>query len=138
MGHNELKRLTPDEYMIQQSQEVIDFTVNGECSGCGGCCSNRIPLSDDELRSLRRLVKKKKLKPISHVKRNIFDKGPIIDMMCPFLDENFRCTIYEFRPKMCEVFKCNKTTSQLLGEFLQNSKLDVKYKPRMLREELFK
>ena len=30
------------------------------------------------------------------------------DFTCPFLNLNKRCTIYEVRPLICKLFKCNR------------------------------
>ena len=47
-------------------QENIDFTCKGKCSKCGACCSNLLPLTKAEIRHLREIVKKRKLKPLSY------------------------------------------------------------------------
>lgn len=33
------------EIMDEMESGVYDFTVDGECSGCGACCSNFLPIS---------------------------------------------------------------------------------------------
>ena len=90
---------------------VCDFTKDGQCIGCGQCCSNYLPLSHGEIKDIARLVKKRKLKPCSH------SYAPLVvpvgwDLTCPFLDDSkpngHKCIIYEHRPLICRDFVCNK------------------------------
>lgn len=84
-------------------QESIDFTCKGKCSKCGECCSNLLPLTNAEIRHLREIVKKRKLKPHYHILYNAK-----YDMTCPFLNDQNKCSIYEDRPYICKIFKCDK------------------------------
>lgn len=59
-------------------QENIDFTCKGKCSKCGACCSNLLPLTNAEIRHLREIVKKRKLKPHYRILYNAK-----YDMTCP-------------------------------------------------------
>lgn len=102
---------------------------NGSCSKCGGCCSNILPLTDNEKKRIKRIIKKKKLKPSYHLPLNGFD------MTCPLLDSDNKCRIYKDRPIICKVFRCDKTTEQGAVEFYKN--LVSKAKPVIMRE-LFK
>lgn len=83
---------------------IEDFTVNGNCSNCGGCCSSLLPLSDSEIKDIQKYVNK------HHIKSS---KEPVIsqvdlDFRCPFRDdENRKCTIYPVRPRICRMFICN-------------------------------
>lgn len=94
---------------------VTDYTENGKCSRCGACCSVFLPLSEKEIRDIRSHMGKNNIeKPVSHKKPE--DKGTVIDMLCPFLasdeNENASCTIYEKRPAVCRVFRCDKTAEE--------------------------
>ena len=110
--------------------ELIDLTCNGECTKCGECCSNILPLTDQEVTRLKKLVKKRHIKP--HTKVNNVTAEPCIDLICPFLDEKNRCSIYEDRPYICRIFMCNKyPTSQEYGPLAGS-------KPVLVREEIFK
>ncbi len=102
---------------------------NGSCSKCGGCCSNILPLTDDEKKRIKHIIKKKKLKPSYHIPFN----G--LDMTCPLLDSDNKCRIYKDRPTICRVFRCDKTTEQGAVEFDKN--LVSKAKLVIIRE-LFK
>ena len=52
---------------------------NGSCSKCGGCCSNILPLTDNEKNKIKKIIKKRKLKPSYHIPLNGFD------MTCPMI-----------------------------------------------------
>ena len=112
--------------------KVTDFTINGECSCCGECCSNLLPLSEHEIKRIHKYIEKK------HIKGAVrkFPTADIsVDMRCPFRNDEKRiCEIYKIRPLICKVFKCDKRPNadegRLLGE-----------EPKMLvnmREEFFR
>lgn len=86
-----------------------DCTVNGKCSGCGDCCSNRLPLSQKEINQIKIYIKKHN---IVEQKHGIFVLSrATIDMTCPFMDstaKDHKCTIYPVRPQICREYMCNK------------------------------
>lgn len=81
---------------------TYDFTKNGKCSKCGNCCTALLPLQESEVTRLKKLIKDRHLKP---------HKQPIvvqaIDLTCPFLSDDNLCQIYDERPLICKIFKCN-------------------------------
>lgn len=83
----------------------IDFTKDGKCSGCGNCCSDLLPMTDQEIEVIRKYIADNDIKEQKHfpvVARNY------MDMTCPFRDEkNKLCTIYEVRPTICKAFLCS-------------------------------
>lgn len=86
----------------------MDLTNNGKCSRCGQCCSNFLPLTKDEIVHLRQLAKKEDT--IAQIK--YIPDGRVM-MLCPFLianneTETTRCSIYNDRPSVCRLYKCNK------------------------------
>ena len=85
---------------------IHDFTENGDCSNCGNCCNNMLPMSKKEIDRINKYIKKNNIKE----NRNLTPFAvPPIDMTCPFRDSiNKICTIYEVRPKICRVFICNQ------------------------------
>lgn len=105
-----------------------NFTCNGTCSKCGACCSNILPLTKKEVSNLKRIIKKRNLKPHIHAVLNAS-----YDMTCPFLNDKHECRIYNDRPYICRLYKCDKEevtwqeTKQLLDAEVVN-----------LREEVFK
>lgn len=93
--------------------EIQDFTKNGKCSGCGQCCSNFLPMTEKEIKRIRRYVRENHIKPQN---LPLVFSGPVIDMSCPFMRKDVscdRCTIYPVKPKICSQFICNDPTSQL-------------------------
>ena len=55
--------------VIRQEMEdgVYDFTKDGQCSGCGSCCSRFLPVSGKEVKAIRRYVRKKKIQEQRHL-----------------------------------------------------------------------
>ena len=96
---------------------VYNFTNNGECSCCGQCCSNVLPMTKEEIDTIRKYIKKKHIKQQYHI---CIPENVDLDLTCPFLDNSkkLKCTIYEVRPKVCRDFICDK-------EKMKN--VDVKY-----------
>lgn len=86
---------------------VYDFTENGECVGCGKCCSNLLPMTKGEVAKIHDYIKKNGIKKQRHL---IPLANSAIDMTCPFLDNSKskdKCVIYEARPAVCREFICN-------------------------------
>ena len=89
------------------TNNIKDFTHGGECSGCGNCCSNFLPLMDSEISRIRRYVKKHNIKPHRIVAPTA---EFLIDATCPFLDKtksDNKCKIYHIRPYICKCFCCS-------------------------------
>lgn len=89
------------------SAEQCDFTINGNCIQCGECCGRFLPVSEMEIRSIKRYVKKHNIKPCKH---DALSAVPAFDLNCPFLDTNKskeKCRIYEARPLICKLYKCD-------------------------------
>ena len=85
---------------------IYNFTKGGKCSGCGGCCSNLLPMSQKEVDVIHRYIKKHHIKECKHL---LPVATPALDMTCPFRDNDKKiCTIYEVRPDICKKFICDK------------------------------
>ena len=83
-----------------------DYTVDGKCSNCGNCCSNFLPLSAKEIKTIKRYIEKKGIKENIH---RYPTADPMIDWTCPFRsDLDKKCLIYEVRPAICRDFQCDK------------------------------
>lgn len=100
------------EQMLKEfSDGTYDFTDNGKCIQCGSCCSNILVMTNKEIETIRRYIKKHHIKE-HHIKehKHILSLAePTIDMTCPFLDDSKsceKCTIYEVRPRICRDFIC--------------------------------
>lgn len=85
----------------------IDFTKNGECSNCGQCCSNFLPMPSSEVKRIKRYIEKNRIVE----QKTLFPTSDItIDMTCPFRSEKSRsCLIYDVRPTICRMFQCNQS-----------------------------
>ena len=117
------------ESIFDASQEVIDFTVDGECSNCGACCSNYLPISAEEIKTIKAYIREHGITPAV----NGVPLNAKINMTCPFMDgsKELKCKIYPVRPKICRFFACNKTPN--FEEILQMADLV----PVKMRETFF-
>lgn len=87
---------------------VQDHTCGGKCSGCGECCGNFLPMSNDEVLAIHRYLKRH---PVKEQRHNAM-MG--VDATCPFRDEKARkCLIYSIRPGICRSFMCNYALDDL-------------------------
>lgn len=108
---------------------ITDFTIDGQCTSCGACCSGVLPLSRMEIARIKHYLTRY---PVKEQRRN----GLVgVDMTCPFRDERERkCLIYPVRPDICAEFMCNYTP-----EDIKRAKMDF-HKERaavFMREEFF-
>lgn len=115
--------------MSKQTVFVTDYTCNGECSNCGKCCSDFLPLSEKEVTTIKEYIKRHGIKEQRHHGRT----G--VDLTCPFRDElTKKCLIYEVRPAVSRAFICN----QSLPEMERNKKkFHTINKPVFMRSEFF-
>lgn len=101
-----MKSGTLENMLKEFSDGTYDLTDNGKCTGCGSCCSNFLPMTENEVSAIRRYIKKHNLKERKHF---IPSATPTVDMTCPFLDDNKscdKCLIYDVRPRVCRDFIC--------------------------------
>lgn len=111
---------------------VYDFTEDGECSQCGACCGRYLPISEKELKKIKRYVKKHHIKPQKHIPPTV---EPTFDLTCPFRDDNNRiCIIYSLRPQICRSFKCDKPKN---GIWATKREFHAKYRVVDMRKEIF-
>ena len=109
--------------------KITDYTKCGKCSQCGECGSGLLPVTDYEIKLIKKYIKKHKVKEITC---NFPLTGEITDMTCPFRDNTKKkCNIYDVRPKICRIFLCNKPINHKL---LATNMRDLKrYKPFEMR-----
>lgn len=108
-------------------RKVTDFTVNGKCIRCGQCCSDILHLSDQEIEKIDNYIKDRNIKPNKY-------RG-ILDTLCPFRNDTLKiCMIYEVRPTICKVFKCDQSPNEIEKnkELFNSKKL-----PRSMRAVFF-
>lgn len=82
-----------------------DFTKNGQCSRCGGCCASLLPVTDAELTAMKAAADAIGFTPeipgVNHT---------TVYLRCPFLDtEHDSCVIYDARPQICKSFLCSRS-----------------------------
>lgn len=111
---------------------VYDFTVDSQCSGCGQCCSNFLPVSDKEIRQIKRYIDKHKIKEQRHF---VPSAGEYVDLTCPFRDNTgHRCVIYEVRPAICRDFQCDKPKKGIMAN---RAMYEGKYRGINVRETFY-
>lgn len=86
-----------------------NYTINGECSKCGQCCSTLLPLKRSEVEKLKKIIRTRNLKP--HCQPRVLSAEPMFDLTCPFLTDEHECSIYDDRPYICRIFKCDSKPS---------------------------
>lgn len=109
--------------------KITNFTCNGKCSGCGQCCGDILHLSKPEIKQIDKYLKQHKIEATPRCTMVTYDNT------CPFRDnKEKKCKIYEVRPQICRVYKCDKTPE----EAYKNRELTNKGKlPRSMRNLFF-
>lgn len=121
------------EQVIKDMQNgVFDYTKDGECSNCGACCSDYLPISESEVRNIRKYVSKHECKEHKHIPPTV---QPSVDLTCPFRNDTERkCDIYPVRPAICHDFRCDKPKKQMLAD---KNMYHGKYNVVCMRETFF-
>lgn len=102
---------TIEQMLSDMKSGVYDFTKNGECSNCGACCSDWLPVSESEVNAIRKYVTKHGIKERRHTPPTV---QPVMDLTCPFRNELKRkCDIYPVRPAICRDFRCDKPKKEI-------------------------
>lgn len=108
--------------------KITNFTCNGKCSNCGQCCGDILHLSKQEIKRIDKYLKTHKIDPTPRCV--LFD----YDNTCPFRDNvNKKCKIYEVRPDICRVYKCDKTPE----DAVRNRELTNKNKYPISMRQIF-
>lgn len=124
-----MKNGSIEEMIREFSDGTYDLTCNGECTQCGNCCSNILPMTKNEIDAIRRYIAKKHIKEQKH---SYPFSQESIDMTCPFLDNSKpkeKCAIYAVRPRICRDFICcpsRRKPMEDLGYKLQCKIIDVR------------
>lgn len=94
--------------MENSTINIKNHTDHGICSNCGECCSDWLPLSSKDIRRIQEYLKSHKVE--RHNKPNCFIQ---YNFTCPFRNnKEKKCDIYEVRPGICRVFKCDVPLEQ--------------------------
>jgi len=112
---------------LNRSIEILPLSRararRNHCAGCDLCCAERTPLTWIDVIGLKKAMKiKVKGIPVTKILRQagyIMVDGPVVDIMlrrgkddkCIFLNRDTGlCTIYPFRPMVCQAFICAPAT----------------------------
>lgn len=80
---------------------------NGNCSKCGECCGSGLPVTLEEVEIISKYIKEHNIEPEPLIIDRDGQKG--FNAMCCFLDQKTnKCKIYEVRPWICRIFKCDQ------------------------------
>ena len=102
-----MKVSTVEGMIEDMATGIYDFTVDGKCSNCGSCCTDFLPVSEREIKNIRRYVKRHSIKAQKHFMPTA--QPIVLDFVCPFRNNQERkCMIYEVRPLICREWQCNK------------------------------
>ena len=102
---------TLDQMIADMKAGVFDYTKDGKCSDCGQCCADFLPMSDAEVETIRRYIRKHNIKEQVHRPPTT---APVLDTTCPFRNnEKRRCEIYPVRPMICKDFRCDKPSKEI-------------------------
>ena len=122
------KTVTLDEFWNDVKHGVYNFTKDGKCVSCGNCCTAILPVTKEEIKAIKRYVKRKHIKPVVHPGK------ADIDLTCPFRnDEKKICNIYEVRPTICRDFKCDKP-QKMIEETKEHYTYDNRFHTVYMRE----
>ena len=127
-----MKTVALKQIQEEMSNGTYDLTNNGKCTGCGNCCSNLLPMTNEEVETIRKYIKNNNIKEHRHI---LPLAEPTLDLTCPFLNDskpNEKCDIYEVRPRVCRDFICDPK---------KRPPVDVKYsskcRPINVRSEFY-
>ena len=101
-----MKSASLEQMITDMNNGVHDLTCNGECTQCGNCCSNLLPMTEDEIATIHKYIRKHHIKEHRH---NYPTATPTMDITCPFLNDDKskeKCEIYSVRPRICREFIC--------------------------------
>ena len=106
---------------------IKDYTVCGNCSNCGECCSDTLFLDDEEIERIDNYLKEHK------VSQHNIGEGNFI---CPFRNQLLKkCDIYEVRPYICRFFKCNILPEKAV---MKRDEINKDKLPRSMAQLFFK
>lgn len=87
-----------------EGDNIRPHAIDGKCVKCGQCCGLFVPVTNEELATIKKYVKKHNIKPVT-------DRQTIMgfEARCCFYDKkNKKCNIYPVRPWVCRDFMCDR------------------------------
>ena len=91
------------------------------CKGCGGCCSNILPVASREIKRIRQYIRKHRIK-------EVLSLNPLDCPFCDITKTKDKCLIYDVRPEICRAFSCTTEIKRLAAKQM---------KPVLMREIFF-
>ena len=90
--------------IVEGNVKITDNSICGNCSQCGECCTNFLPVTQKEINEIQKYVIENKIRPQTQilVMQN--------RLSCPYYNGK-KCLIYEVRPLICREFYCYKIPS---------------------------
>lgn len=122
-----IKKRKPDQLEQHQwavHQEVFEQT---DCLDCANCCRNYSPIFKPH--DINRLAGFLNIKPGQFIDQYVHldEEGDYVlnTSPCPFLGEDNKCSVYEFRPKACREYPHTdaRRLDQLTGITAKNVKV---------------
>lgn len=107
------------EHIVKDDIKITDNSCCGNCSKCGECCTNFLPVTQKEIEIIQEYVIANKIRPQKQmlVMQN--------RLTCPYYNGK-KCLIYEVRPLICREFYCyKKPTAELGKKFLEEDFITV-------------
>lgn len=91
---------------LARSGKVTAMPAEG-CRGCGECCGRYLPTTVADRIRLEGYVRTHGIVP---------RKAPdgLLDLMCPYLDAEGECMVYDARPEICRRYDCRLHASGAL------------------------
>lgn len=87
---------------------------DGECSNCGECCSDFLPLTEVEVNRIKKYIKTHQIKPHKNVAPAAHE---FYDFTCPFRNNaEHKCDIYEVRPGICRHYLCTMAPHEVRND----------------------
>lgn len=91
-----VERSIHDELL--KNSEVKVF-YRGDCRGCGECCSRFLPLSNHDIKRIKDFAAEHDIEQAP--------ERAEIDLLCPYLTDERMCAIYDARPDICRIYRCD-------------------------------
>lgn len=107
------------EHIVKNDIKITDNSCCGQCSKCGECCTNFLPVTQKEIEIIQEYVIANKIRPQKQmlVMQN--------RLTCPYYDGK-KCLIYKIRPMICKEFYCyKKPTAELGKKFMKEEYITV-------------
>lgn len=99
--------------------KITDNSICGNCSKCGECCTNFLPVTQKEIDEIQKYVIKNNIRPQKQML--VMQKR----LSCPYYDGK-KCLVYEVRPLICKEFYCYKKPSiETAKKIIQEKRITV-------------